>query len=101
MQKYKVTFLPDHKTVEVEKDRTILSAANSCGIYINSVCGGDGVCGKCKVIVRSGEVVTLPNGIISLEDKKKGIYLACLTTVHGDLEVDFPFYSCQYFEKVP
>ena len=87
--------------MEVEKDRTILSAANSCGIYINSVCGGDGVCGKCKVIVRSGEVVTLPNGIISLEDKKKGIYLACLTTVHGDLEVEIPVESRQYFEKVP
>lgn len=81
MQKFKVTFYPDGKSVEVIKDTTILSAAISCGVSINSVCGGDGVCGKCKVIVRKPE------------EEKKNISLACLTMVHSDLEVEVPLES--------
>ncbi|TRZ48495.1 DUF4445 domain-containing protein [bacterium] len=90
MEKFKVTFLPDNKTVEVAKDTTILAAAISAGVYINSVCGGDGVCGRCKVMVKNGKVLTQPTGVISLEERKKGIHLACLTTVHSDLEIEIP-----------
>jgi uncharacterized 2Fe-2S/4Fe-4S cluster protein (DUF4445 family) len=88
MEKFKVTFYPDKKTVKVAKDTTIFSAALSCGISINSACGGDGVCGKCKVRVIKGEVFAQPSGAISPEEKKKNIYLACITAVHSDLEVD-------------
>ncbi|MFA5114688.1 MAG: ASKHA domain-containing protein [Candidatus Omnitrophota bacterium] len=90
MDKFKVTFYPDNKTVEVNKDATILSAALSAGIYINSTCGGNGVCGRCKVILRKGKALTQPTGIISLREKKKNIYLACLSVVQSDLEVDIP-----------
>jgi uncharacterized 2Fe-2S/4Fe-4S cluster protein (DUF4445 family) len=46
MENFKVTFYPDNKTIEVAKDTSILTAAIACGIYLNSACGGDGVCGK-------------------------------------------------------
>ncbi|MDD5594782.1 MAG: ASKHA domain-containing protein [Candidatus Omnitrophica bacterium] len=101
MEKFKVTFYPDNKTIEVEKDKTILSAAISCGVYINSACGGDGVCGKCKVKVRTGKVITQPNAVLSLEDKREHIYLACLTTIHSDLEIEVPAESRLDFEKSP
>ena len=100
MEKFKVKFLPDNKIIEVDRDRTILSAAISAGVYINSVCGGDGVCGRCKVIVKKGEVVTQPNGAISLEEKRRHMYLACLTTIHSDLEVEIPPASRLDFEKL-
>jgi len=90
MEKFKVTLYPDNKTIEVEKGKTILSAAISAGVYINSGCGGDGVCGRCKVILKKGQVFTHPTGRISLEERRKGIYLACLTTVQGDLEIEVP-----------
>ncbi len=90
MEKFKVTFHPDNKTIEVAKDTTILTAAVSAGIYINSSCGGDGVCGRCKVIIKSGKVITQPTGIITLEEKKKNIYLACLSVIQSDLEVEIP-----------
>ncbi|MFA4984401.1 MAG: ASKHA domain-containing protein [Candidatus Omnitrophota bacterium] len=90
MDKFRVTFYPDNKTVEVNKDATILSAAVSSGIYVNSTCGGNGVCGRCKVILKKGKVLTQPTGIISLEEKKKNIYLACLSVVQSDLEIDIP-----------
>jgi len=76
--------------VEVAKDTTILSAALACGVYIKSDCAGDGVCGRCKVIVKNGEVLTQPTGLISSDEKKKHIYLACATTIHSDVEVEVP-----------
>jgi len=100
MQKFKITFLPDNKSVLVEKDRTILSAAISAGVYINSVCGGDGVCGRCKVILKKGQVSQQPNGIITEEERKNNIYLACLTNIHGDLEVEIPESSRLNFDKL-
>ncbi len=100
MQKFKVMFLPDQVSIAVEKDKTILSAAISAGVYINSNCAGDGICGRCKVIVNQGQVNSQPNGIISAQEKKSKVYLACLTTVQGDLEVLIPDGSRINFEKL-
>jgi uncharacterized 2Fe-2S/4Fe-4S cluster protein (DUF4445 family) len=99
MEKFKVTFYPDNKVVEVEKDRTILSAALSAGVYINSACGGDGVCGRCKVIVRKGTCSMLPTGSLSLEEKKRSIYLACLSTIQSDCDIEVPPESKVEFEQ--
>lgn len=90
MEKFKVTFYPDNLTIETEKDKTILSAAISAGVYINSACGGDGVCGRCKVIVKSGKVITQPSGSLTLEEKRRHVYLSCLTTIHSDAEIEVP-----------
>ncbi|MFA5356425.1 MAG: ASKHA domain-containing protein [Candidatus Omnitrophota bacterium] len=100
MEKFKVTFYPDNKSIEVEKDKTILSAAISAGVYINTSCGGDGVCGRCKVILRKGEVFTQPTGRISVEERKRGVHLACMTTIQGDLEVEIPPESRLGLEKL-
>ena len=88
MEKFKVTFYPDKKSVEVPRDTTILSAAISAGVSIKSVCGGDGVCGRCKVRLLNGKVLSQPTGSISAEEKRRQIYLACLTTIHGNSEID-------------
>ena len=101
MEKFKVTFYPDNKTVEVEKDRTILSAAISAGVYINSACGGDGVCGRCKVILKKGQVITQPSGNLSVQEREKGIYLACLTCVQSDVEIEIPGESRLELERLP
>ena len=57
-----ITFLPDNKKVRVSKGTDILDAGIAAGVYINSSCGGEGVCGRCKVIVRSGAVESEPTG---------------------------------------
>jgi len=77
MKKFKITFYPDNKSIEVPEDTTVLSAALSSGIYINSVCGGDGICGKCKVFIRRG-------------GGQKGSCLACKALVRENIEVDIP-----------
>ena len=100
MEKFKVTFYPDNKTIEVDKGKTILSAAISAGVYINSSCGGDGVCGRCKVIVKKGQVITQPTGRISLEERKRGMCLACLAAIQSDLEIEVPPESRIDLEKL-
>ncbi len=88
MVKFKVTFSPDNKTVEVAKDTTVLSAAISADVYINSACGGDGVCGRCKVKIKNGQVLQQTSGHISNDEKKNGIYLACASLIQSDIEVE-------------
>src|SRR3989338_7767324 len=100
MEKFKITFYPDNKVIDAEKGKNILSAAISAGVYINSSCGGDGVCGRCKVILKKGQVLTQPTGRISLEERRKQVYLACLTTIQGDLEVEVPPESRLDLEKL-
>jgi len=90
MEKSRITFFPDNKTIEVEKGKTILSAAISAGIHINSSCGGDGVCGRCKIILKKGQLVSLPTGRITAEEKKRGYYLSCLSVAQSDLELEIP-----------
>ena len=53
-----VTFLPYGKKIKVPTGTNLLRAANLVGIYLKSVCGGAGTCGKCELIVRQGDVTT-------------------------------------------
>ena len=53
---YSVTFLPDNRISTVDESVSLLDAAEQAGVHVNRLCGGDGVCGRCKVIVKSGDV---------------------------------------------
>ena len=92
MDKPIITFKPDEKSIKVDVDTSILDAAIQAGIPINSICGGDGTCGKCKVLIISDASNFKFNdtGVLAQDDKEKGYYLACQTLVKGDLEVDVP-----------
>jgi len=90
MKTCNITFLPDKKTAEVQKGTTILEAAKSAALYITSMCGGDGVCGKCRVFVKKGKVETEPTGLLTAEEIDEGTVLACSTKVFEDIEVEIP-----------
>ncbi|HIE09620.1 MAG TPA: DUF4445 domain-containing protein [Armatimonadetes bacterium] len=93
MARFKVTFLPDGRQTFVEEGETLLQAARRARVYIQSICGGEGTCGKCKVIVKRGKFKTKPSPFISDEEERKGYVLACLTTPMSDLEVEVPLES--------
>lgn len=92
MKKYKVIFLPDQKQVEVNEEATLLEAAEKAGVYLNSLCGGEGVCGKCRVQVIKGKVKVDKNSIafFTKEEVEKGYVLACQTRIKEDLEALIP-----------
>lgn len=89
---YKVRFLPDGKEVEVEDGTTLMEAAQKAGVYINSLCGGKGVCGKCRVQIADGEVRADKHsiGFLSKEEVKDGYVLACQNKVNDNLKVVIP-----------
>ncbi len=89
-QTFKVTFLPYDKTVSVEKGTTVFEAANKANIYINSICGGDGICGKCKVILDKGDVDSAPTTNLKREEIQSNYILACGAKVKEDLQVLIP-----------
>src|SRR4030043_2370787 len=84
----KVVFLPDQKNVEAEKETTIMEAAQKAGVYINSLCGGNGVCGGCKVQVSGGRVFADKDsiGLLSKDEIKEGYVLACKARIDHDME---------------
>jgi len=92
MEKYRVIFAPDQKEVEVEKETTLLEAARKAGLFINSLCGGEGVCGKCKVKAISGKVKADKNSLAFLtkEEIAQGYILACQTRIKDNLEIFIP-----------
>ncbi len=102
MAKVKVTFQPDGKTVEVDAGTTLLEAANQAEIDINSLCGGEGVCGKCRLIVVKGKTEATNKALAFLSKKEldKNIVLACQTKVLEDTEVVVPPESRREEEQI-
>jgi uncharacterized 2Fe-2S/4Fe-4S cluster protein (DUF4445 family) len=86
----KVTFFPQKKEVSVEKGTSLLDAVSKANITINNLCGGDGICGRCKMIVREGEVQAEVSSKLTREEIKSGFVLACMTTITSDLVVEIP-----------
>lgn len=89
----KITFLPDRRQVLVEENETLLEAIHKAGLYIHSICGGEGTCGRCKVAVKSGRYKTKPSRFISQEEASQGYVLACQTHPESDMEVEIPLES--------
>lgn len=71
-------------------DTSLLEAALKAHITINNLCGGDGICGRCKMIVTQGEVSGKVSPKLTREEIRKGYVLACQTPVTDDLAVEIP-----------
>lgn len=69
------------KSVRAAKGTDVLTAAIKTGYVLNATCGGEGLCGKCKV--RIGKKMTL----------------ACDTLIEKDLDVIIPKESLTLHEK--
>ncbi len=85
-----VKFLPDNKTINVEKGTTILQAARIAGIVIESPCNAAVTCGKCKVKLDNSSIKNvISTGVhhLSKEEDAAGFVLSCATKVIGDVVV--------------
>jgi uncharacterized 2Fe-2S/4Fe-4S cluster protein (DUF4445 family) len=89
----KITFLPHNITIRVPTGTPVIQAALDAGVHINASCGGEGVCGKCRVMIESGEPAGGISEKLSSEDVQAGCRLACQTLVTGDLQVRIPVES--------
>jgi uncharacterized 2Fe-2S/4Fe-4S cluster protein (DUF4445 family) len=100
-----IVFTPSGRRGRFPLGTPILQAARALGVDIDSVCGGRGICGRCKVIHGVGEFakhgITSQAGHLSgfsdtereyervngvLENRR----LSCSTQLQGDVVIDVP-----------
>ena len=88
-----VTFEPDGVRSEIEKGTRLLDALQALGVTVRSECGGKGICGKCKIIIKDSanftEVTEAEKELVRSE-LKSGYRLACECSVVGDASVYVP-----------
>ena len=101
-----VLFMPSGKRGHFPVGTPILDAARELGVYVESVCGGRGICGRCQVAPEFGHFakhgIESKAGAVSdwstreeLYTSKRGVLkdgrrLSCSTTVQGPLVIDIP-----------
>ena len=99
-----VLFMPSGRRGRFALGTPLLDAARALGVYVESVCGGRGLCGRCQVEVAAG--VFAKHGITSSDQhlslpgeteagwRARGLNavrrLSCAAQITGDLVIDVP-----------
>lgn len=95
-KEYTVRFEPSGLKVQVRSGEILLKAAHKAGIYLSSICGGDGYCGKCKVIINEGQFQSRPTTLLTPDETRENTVLACQTKLLSDMTVTVPkFHTLQ------
>ncbi|GAB2187546.1 ASKHA domain-containing protein [Roseibium sp. LAB1] len=101
----KVVFQPSGRRGTFPVGTPLLDAARSLGVYVESVCGGRGICGRCQISVSEGTFAK--ENLTSLAQHLEGATeaetryatlrklpvdrrLSCQAKILGDLVVDVP-----------
>ncbi len=101
----KVVFQPSGRRGSFPVGTPLLDAARSLGVYVESVCGGRGICGRCQISVSEGTFAK--ENLTSSTDHLEGATeaetryatlrnlasdrrLSCQAKILGDLVVDVP-----------
>ena len=95
MKNMTIKFHPDEKEISVKRATTLLDAARQVGVKIESLCGGRGSCGKCRIIVEKGAenlggLTEIEKCKLSLKEINQGYRLACCSRVTGNITVTVP-----------
>ncbi len=93
MSKVKVTFQPGGVHAEADPGEKLIDIASDAGVEINNQCGGQGVCGKCRVKIKHGNAKLTGNaaGPLTAAELAQGFVLACKAEVQGsEIEVWVP-----------
>jgi uncharacterized 2Fe-2S/4Fe-4S cluster protein (DUF4445 family) len=87
---YRVRFLPEEQETSVDEDQTLLEAARQANVYVGAICSGEGICGKCRVIIREGDVLGESTEFLTRDEIRRGYVLACQVVPRSDLVVEVP-----------
>ncbi len=87
----KITFQPSGRNVYVLPGTLLIEAAGRAGIILQTPCGGEGTCGKCKVrIIGDNEVLPQNTASLTGEQVQNGFRLACQTHLEKPVTVEIP-----------
>ena len=111
----KVVFTPSGKRGTFAHATTVLDAARSLGVDVDSVCGGRGLCGRCQVTFTEGHfekhAINSRVGHLSpVGDVEKHLSqqaplrenrrLSCQAIIQGDLVIDVPAESQRHRQVI-
>jgi len=88
-----IEFEPVGRRGECPEGETLLECARRLDVDIVNVCGGAGVCGRCKVQVVSGEVsppVACEKEALTGKELADGYRLACMARPRGPVKAHVP-----------
>jgi uncharacterized 2Fe-2S/4Fe-4S cluster protein (DUF4445 family) len=79
-------------TRQVNAGQTIKEILYDADIFLDAPCGGNGTCGKCKIIASGGvsEISENEKSLLTQQEIKQGIRLACCTYISGDATITLP-----------
>ncbi|MDD1767302.1 MAG: ASKHA domain-containing protein [Methanomassiliicoccales archaeon] len=89
----KIHFEPAGRIIDISDERiTVAEAAERASVPLDSVCGGRGTCGRCRVIVTSEDALITEEDrkAIDPRDLDRGVRLACRMKADHDLVVEIP-----------
>jgi uncharacterized 2Fe-2S/4Fe-4S cluster protein (DUF4445 family) len=89
-RKCTVQFEPSGLKTEAPAGTVLLEAARKAGVYLSSICGGDGYCGKCKVVIDQGQFQSRPTTLLTPDEARENVVLACQTKILSDMTVTVP-----------
>lgn len=91
IKKVMITVLHNGEEIKfsMDKGRSLMEGFIDNNIYINAPCGGKGRCGKCKVLVKSGntDISNADRSSFTSEELKEGYRLSCTLYPNEDLIV--------------
>ncbi len=105
MNTFKVVFTPSGIRGEIKQGTDVLSAARELGADVASLCGGNGLCTRCKVKLSTGSfskhqitsetqhlspVTSAERERLSEADIEQGYRLSCNARIQGDIVIDVP-----------
>lgn len=85
-----IRFEPSGLKIKVPAGTVLLEAAHKAGAYLTSICGGDGYCGKCKVVIDAGQFQSRPTTLLTANEIRENVVLACQTKVLSDMIITVP-----------
>lgn len=104
--KVQIKILPSNKIISVKRGANLLDALLNADVHIESLCGGEGTCGKCiiKLVkgnfgsnnysdsqgMRNRRASSVPHSLTD-EQFRGGYRLACLSTIEEDAVISIPY----------
>ena len=87
-----VVFQPGGRRFDVAQGAVLFEAATEAGVEVDTVCGGNGSCGKCKVRFADRSPAPTPLDFLHLSagEIRRGFRLSCQVVARHDMVVDVP-----------
>ena len=102
----RIVFTPSGRRGTFPRGTRLLDAARSIGVDVDSVCGGRGLCGRCRVVCMDGDfakhaIFSRPahlSAVNEIEERyserrrelARNHRLSCQAVIRGDLVIDVP-----------